>query len=169
MPAVIFCDMAQIDLLEIPLRLAFRPQNSAASNYYMFLMSSDGYYSVWRGTEARSERVSAWIPTDAIVQGLDADNQIRVVAVDDAFRFYINDTPLELCIPDSPDAVSTYAYGTCVDGQMQLVLRDDSTADGQIGMAVDTIQPGGGPGVTVEFDDLSVIYPQAILDEGSQT
>jgi hypothetical protein len=169
MPALIFCDMAQIDLLEIPLRLAFRPQSSGATAYYMFLMSSDGYYSVWRGTNATSRRLSAWIPSDAIMQGLNAENRVRVVAVDDTFRFYINDTPLEVCIPDSPAGESTYAYGECIDGQMQAVLRDDSYSSGKIGMVVDTIQPGGGAGVTVEFDNLSVIYPQAILDEGNQT
>lgn len=169
MPAVVFCDMAQIDLLEIPLRLMFRSQSSGATAYYMFLMSSDGYYSVWRGTRETSERLSAWIPSDAIVQGLNAENRVRVVAVDDTFRFYINKTPLEVCIPDSPAGESTYAYGECIDGQMQAVLRDDSHSSGQIGLAVDTIQPGGGAGVTVEFDDLSVIYPQAILDEGNQT
>ncbi|MFQ3674872.1 MAG: hypothetical protein SNJ83_14870, partial [Aggregatilineales bacterium] len=48
MPLVILCDLAQVPLLSVPLRLLFRSSSSGAEGYYMFLISADGYYSVWQ-------------------------------------------------------------------------------------------------------------------------
>ena len=62
--------------------------------YYWFQISGDGYYSVEKKTDGEWILLQAWEPSDAIRQGLDATNQIRVVTYRDRFDFYVNDTHL---------------------------------------------------------------------------
>lgn len=120
--------------------------------YYLFYISSDGYYSVWRETPAERFALSTWIPTEAINQGADGSttNTLRVVAEGNIFRFFVNDEPLQLCIPDLPDGESTYTT-ECVDGTMQPTLSDDTIPYGRIGVAIETLRDGG---MTVQFDDV---------------
>lgn len=129
------------------------------STYYLFYISSDGYYSVWRETPNGRIALSTWIPSDAIVQGADGstENRLRVMAQGDTFRFEVNDTPLQLCIPNNPDGESTYTV-ECVDGTMQDTLTDDTIPYGQLGVAVETLRDGE---LAAQFDDVVVLgFPE---------
>ena len=129
------------------------------TGFMLFLISSDGYYSVWRGTEAGTTRISTWIASDAINQGLDADNRLRVVGRGDRYQFFINGTQVDLCIPTLEDGISTYYLGACIDGTMQDTLVDDSFDRGQLALAIDSVN--STPTFTVEFDNFVVIAPPA--------
>jgi hypothetical protein len=131
----------------------FRAQDS--DNYFLFLISSDGYYQVRREVNGAEKILSEWIPSELIHQGLNTANEIRVVAQGDTFQFYVNGTQVELCIPNDPDAVSTYV-DSCVDGQMLPQLVDNSIAEGQIGVIALTFDE---PGVEVDFDNVLVFGP----------
>lgn len=161
MPMKLLCDLAEIDLLNIPLRLLFRAEDPAQTGYYMFLISSDGYYALWRMRGTAAERVTKWLPSAAIQTGLGARNQLRIVARGDQFQFAINGIPVSLCI-ESDDV--TYYAGQCLNGAMTDVFVDDRFSDGQIGVAVLTTLTGGS-GVAVEFDDVIVTVPA----NGSET
>jgi hypothetical protein len=124
-------------------------------NYYLFLVSSDGYYQVLRAVNGEQKEISTWIPSALIRQGLNAENWLRVVAQGNSFQFYINDEPVELCIPDDPAGVSTYV-NECIGGQMLPLLVDNSIADGRIGVIARTFDE---PGVVVEFDNVLVVGP----------
>jgi hypothetical protein len=162
MPLLILCDLAQVPLLSLPLRLIFRPPAEDAEAYYMFLISADGYYSLWQAAESPSgtqaRRVSAWIASDLINQGLSASNDLRVLAVGDTFRFYINGTLVPLCLPDDPNAQSTYSGGQCIGGRMTDAWINADSAVGQIGFVAQSTLSGGS-GVVVEFDNLRIFSP----------
>ena len=161
MPLRFLCDLNAIPLLSIPLRLAFPPQ-AERQGYYMFLISSDGYYSLHRGGDA-PRRISAWIASDAIRQGLGATNEIRVVGRGERFQFFINEQAVALCIPDDPAAESTYFGGECVQGQMLMEYVDDTFPHGHLALAAQSTQSGGA-GVIGEFAHFIVTSPGA--DEG---
>lgn len=158
MPLLVLCELANINLFRIPLRLLFRPADSNQTGYYMFLISSDGYYSLWRGGTGSAERISAWIPNDAIEQDLNATNRIRVVGRGDTFQFFINGQSAAVCIPNDPAQESTYFNGECLDGEMQTIWRDDTYSVGKIGVVAQSTQTGG-PGVVVDFDSIIVSSP----------
>jgi len=170
MSLIILCDLSRIDLFGVPLRLLFRPQDEPIG-FYLFLISSDGFYSVWRGADGETRKLSTWIASDAIRQGLDVENRIRVIGRADAYQFFINDTQVELCIPDDPAGISTFASEQCFEGSMQPTLQDDTFQQGQIGLVLDTTQTGN-TGIMVEFDDVVVFSPVDEFNElegGSQT
>lgn len=136
----------------------FRLQNQDNSspdddNFYLFLISSDGYYRVVRSFNREQKDLSTWIPSEAIHQGVDARNWLRVTAKGDHFQFYINDQQVQLCIPDDLNAASTYTT-ECVKGQMVDMLVDGMIPNGQIGVAAQTFDEAG---VIVDFDNL-VVY-----------
>ncbi len=134
----------------------FRAQDTA--NYYLFLISSDGYYQVVRSVAGEQKELSTWIESPLINPGVNVENWLRVIAVDDQFQFFINDEPVALCIPDDPDAISTYVAGTCRDGQMRTTLVDDTLADGQVGVIARTFD---NVGVEVEFDNVLIYGPES--------
>lgn len=129
-------------------------------NYFLFLISSDGYYRVVRAVDGVQREISTWIPSPAVNQGIGAVNHLRVTGSGDQFRFYVNDVPLELCIPDSPDGYSTYndLTGECREGQMVETLVDGSIASGRLGVIAMTLDE---PDVRVLFDNLIVYGPDA--------
>jgi hypothetical protein len=136
-------------------------QRVGDDSYFLFLVSSDGYYRVTR-TEAGQERIiSNWIQSDVVNSGLDERNSLRVVAQDGVLRFYVNDQPVQLCVPDDPAGISTYLPSLgCVDGQMLDSLVDSTYTDGQIGVVAQSTATGG-PGVVVDFDNVVVLAPGA--------
>jgi hypothetical protein len=139
-------------------------RSPADNSYYLFLISSDGYYQVQRMVAGESREISTWIPTQLINQGVGtvaASNWLRVVAQGDQFRFFINGIHVPLCIPDNPDSLSTYdeARGECLGGQMQDTLVDSSIASGQLGAVVLTLSE---PNVVVDFDNVLVLAPAAV-------
>lgn len=140
--------------------VVFRVRDDA--NYLMFLISADGFYRVKRVRGGFTRVISNWHGSPHIETGIGAVNQLRVTGQGDAFRFYINGQPVELCIPDDPEASSTpLADGRCLDGQWVTTLTDASFADGRLGVTVeiDQAQP---PGVVVGFDNFVVTGPQPI-------
>jgi hypothetical protein len=142
-------------------RLQDKGNNSPDDDdFYLFLISSDGYYQVVRSFAGEQKELSAWIPSPLVIQGLDVMNMVRVVAVGDQFRFYVNDQPVQLCIPDDPNGVSTYdeRRGGCIEGQMVDALTDSSIANGRLGVVIQTFDE---PGVVVDFDNVVVTGPES--------
>lgn len=132
-------------------------QKQSRNDYYIFLISSDGYYQVKRIYDGSEKIVSNWNRSDAINQGVGAENLIRIVAYEDQFRFFINGEQVQLCIPDDPAGESTpLSSGECRGGSWQDTLTDALIPDGRLGVTVQVglTQPTG---VVVEFDDF-VVY-----------
>jgi len=128
----------------------------ADDRYYAFQISSDGYYRLVRRTDGEEREVSTWIPSAIVHPGLNVTNVIRVVALGDTFRFFVNDQPALLCIPDNPAGRSVYFMETCRDGQMVETWRDSAIRHGQIGaLALSTST--GGAGVSVMVEDFVVL------------
>jgi hypothetical protein len=127
--------------------------------YYTFYISSDGYYSVWYESAEASTRLSDWIASDVIQQGVDgARNTIRVIADGDTFSFLVNGQQLDLCIPDDPAGQSTMAAGECVDGSLQPTLTDTRLPYGQIGLILAPIASGEQ---AIAFDNVVVRSPSS--------
>ena len=160
MPAVLLCGVEDLlPLAGAAIRQALDLQRS--TDYFAFLISSDGYYSLWRAEANRTKLLSAWIPSDEIRQGLGAPNTIRVIATGPRYQFYVNSVLLALCLADDPDASSTFAAGECIDGGMQDSYLADAGAVGRLGLIAQSTASGGG-GVVVRFDNLIVFSPPAI-------
>lgn len=141
-------------------RLQTKGNNSPGDNdFYLFMVSSDGYYQVSRSISGAQKILSLWIPSDAVQQGIGVTNWLRVVAKGDRFQFYVNNQLVKLCIPDDPNAESTYNQFTeeCVGGQMLDTLIDGSIPSGQIGVVAQAFDE---PGVVVDFDNLVVYGPE---------
>lgn len=141
--------------------IVFREQDP--NNFYYFLISSDGFYHVGRILYGEVHVLSQWIETPSVNTGFNVANTLRIVGRADHFQFYVNDLPLLLCIPNDPNAESTWNYveSVCVDGSMQETLVDSSLAIGRIGVIATTIL-GGGTGVVVDFDNVLVYGPEAV-------
>jgi hypothetical protein len=97
-------------------------------HYYWFQISGDGYYSVEKKWEGEWILLQEWAASDAINQGLDANNRIRVICYGDRFTFYVNETHLT-------------------------DLTDDTLRTGVAGLAAGAYAE---PPVVVLFDNLSV-------------
>jgi hypothetical protein len=130
------------------------------NNYYQFLTSSDGYYQVERAVNGSVRVLSIWIPSEIVNQGLGEANTLRVVARGNQFQFFVNNEPALLCIPDDPNALSTYddLAEECIGGQMLDTLTDSSHATGRVGLVAQSFDEAG---VVVDFDNLVVSAPTA--------
>lgn len=128
-------------------------------SYYLFLISSDGYYRLVRAIGGAVQIVSDWIPSPAIRLGLGETNALRVLAVGDRFAFHINNQPVSLCLPDNDDGQSTFFNGECIGGRMVETWQDASIPDGQIGVAALSTVSGGG-GIAIAFDRVVVLQSQ---------
>lgn len=126
------------------------------NTHYYFLISSDGYYSVWRKVgEFVPRRLSAWMPSDVVVQGVDGQtNTVRVVGQGDEFRFYVNGEQMPVCVPNNPDGESTYSGGECVDGNIRDTLIDNTIPYGKLGVIVNPTTSGQ---LTIAFDNALVL------------
>lgn len=130
-------------------------------NYYYFLIGSDGYYQLTRVQDGVAQEMSQWIFSDAIQVGIGETNRIRVVGTGNQFRFYVNDQPMAMCIPDNPDAKSTYndIIGECIEGQMLETVTDASIADGRLGVIAVALDE---PDTLVEFDNVLIYSPTQV-------
>ncbi len=166
LPAIILCGIE--DLLPLAgaamRQLLESPKNNG---YFAFLISSDGYYSLWKTVADSTKLLSAWIPSSEINQGLGLANSLRIIGQGSRFHFFINDTQVMLCIPDDPMAASTYAGGECIDGEMREELQDQSFAIGKLGFIAQSTAMGGG-GVLAHFDDMIVFSPIASKTEDAR-
>lgn len=159
LPMVILCVADGIPIVKAGIRLLVdSTSGNDAKNYYTFLISSDGFYSVWKVENGVESKLSAWIKSSSVKQEMDAENTLRVVGRGSQFQFFVNGEQMQLCIPNDPDAISTYAGGECIEGTMKSILVDDSISTGQLGALAQTTQNGGG-GVIVQFDNMTVFSP----------
>ena len=142
--------------------LIFRLQNKdnaspSDDDFYLFEISSDGYYRVLRSFNGVQKELSTWIPSPIINQHIGATNFIRVNAKGDQFQFFINNQQVQLCVPDDPNGTSTFpATGECVGGKMLDTLVDSSIPNGQLGVVAQSLDEAG---VVVDFDNIVVYGP----------
>lgn len=129
-----------------------------AQNFYMFLVSSDGYYQVMRVLNNEQTPLSNWIASDVVHTEFEIVNRLRVVARGSEFSFYINGERVQLCIPNDVNGVSTYRAGQCIDGTMRDALVDSSMPAGRVGVVAQTLSE---PGVLAQFDNVLVYAPEA--------
>lgn len=134
----------------------FRQQDR--QNYYYFLISSDGYYRLSRVVDGIAKDLSQWIPSEAVNQGLDAENQLRVVGKGDAFQFFINGQPAAMCIPNDANAHSTYDEftETCLEGQMLTTVTDSAIHTGRLGVMALSLDTAD---IVIEFQQFIVMNP----------
>ena len=107
--------------------------NDETDDFYSFQVSGDGYVWIGRyqqgGVEAAEPIIEDWrFPSDAVNQGVDQTNTLRVQAEGQNMIFFVNGTEV---------------------GR----VSDASFANGDIGLMVRTLGLGG---VNVEFDNFSV-------------
>jgi hypothetical protein len=130
------------------------------NNYYRFEISGDGYYRLSRTEDGQTENITQWIPSEVIQQG-QASNQIRILAEGDQFRFYVNGELMRLCTRGSNrEALVNPLTGECVTNDWQDRYRDDSFAQGRIGLLVGTTQTTDTSSpVVIAFDNLLITGP----------
>lgn len=131
----------------------------ADDSYYEFLISSDGYYQVSKVVNGELQVISDWIESSLINTGLDADNELRVVAQGDQFTLYINDERVSLCIPDEAGAQSTFFNGECIGGALYDTLTDADIAYGRVGVAARSFLDESAGAVVAAFDHVLVYAP----------
>ena len=157
MPLVVLCGIEQL----FPLAgAAIRQMADSGQDmrYFAFLISSDGYYSIWKNDDGLMRPISAWIASPRINQGLNAANRIRVLARRKAYQFFINDARVSLCIPHEAGAASTFVGGECIDGNMRDALHVTAQPTGKLGLIAQSTATGGG-GVAIRFDNFVVLSP----------
>lgn len=158
MPLRLLCDLSELDLFGVPLRLMFPSEGSLASRYQVFLISTDGYYALW-GTDDNgiAQRLTVWHPApDLINMGLNATNRLRVVGEGDHFQFFINGQQVELCVP-LPGEQPTGNAANCL-GEVTSVWQGEVAPTGKLGVVVNVDRL---PGTVVEFDEFVVFQPRA--------
>lgn len=124
--------------------------------YYLFMISSDGYYQLRRSLNGEQQVLSAWIPSPAIRQGLEVSNRLRIIARGAEMVFYVNGEQHGFCIPDDAGQTSTWTNGRCLAGQMRSVVHDDSLTTGRLALAAQSFAQGG---VMAAFDNLLIRVP----------
>ncbi|GAB5492733.1 MAG: hypothetical protein Phog2KO_29480 [Phototrophicaceae bacterium] len=72
--------------------LVCRSSENNIARGYQFMISGDGYYSIWLTDSAVYRLVVDWERSTAI--NLNSENQLTAVCIDDYIAFYINDTLL---------------------------------------------------------------------------
>lgn len=100
-------------------------------DFYLFKISADGYVWIGRYKDGAEETTiidDHWFASPAVVQGLNATNTLRVQAEAGNLIFYVNDQEV---------------------GR----VTDNTYSSGDVGLLVQTL---GGPGVRIQFDNLSV-------------
>lgn len=136
--------------------VVFRYRDNA--NYYAFFISGDGYYSLVKRENGVLRDISTWNMSDAILTGQDA-NTIRIVALGDEFRFFVNGEPMALCLAGE-NAYSMWhpLTGECTTSEPVTVFRDADFGQGGVALAAGSSIDLSSP-VVVAFDDLTITGP----------
>ncbi len=135
----------------------FRYRDS--QNFYVFRITSDGYYLLAKVENGLQDKVSDWGQTDAIRQGSTASNEVRIIARGDEFQFFVNDQPVPLCLKGENRFSMWQEPGICVEGgELTTVYRDATFKQGRVALAAGTID---GSDIEVAFDDLMIVGPEA--------
>jgi hypothetical protein len=131
-----------------------------AQNFYVFRITSDGYYLLAKVENGIQDKVSDWGQTDAIRQGSDAANEVRVIARGDEFRFLVNGQPVPLCLKGENRFSMWREPGVCYEGgELTTVYRDSTFKQGRVALTAGTID---GSDIEVAFDDLVIVGPEAL-------
>jgi len=134
------------------------------NNFYIFRISADGYYSLSKIEGGVEEKISDWGTTEAIRRGV-APNRIRIVGEGDAFRFYVNDIWLPLCLKGENETsmwAGAEGPGVCLTDEPTMVFRDSTFTQGRIALAAGTFD---GSEVAVAFDDLVIVGPDTVTSQ----
>jgi hypothetical protein len=112
--------------------LLFRVDNEENA-FYIFKVSSDGYVYIGRCINSCTELTALvdrdWFASDAVQQGLNITNILRVEADGSDMIFYVNDAEVGRA-------------------------TDEELTQGDIGLVAETFSPGG---LRVQFDNFSVM------------
>jgi hypothetical protein len=128
-------------------------------NFYVFRITSDGYYLLAKVENGIQDKVSDWGQMDAIRQGSATANEVRVIARGDAFTFFVNGQTVPLCLKGENRFSMWQGPGVCVQGgELTTVYRDSTFKQGRIALTAGTID---GSDVEVAFDDLIIVGPEA--------
>lgn len=128
------------------------------SNYYYFLIGSDGTYSLHRVLDNQDQLLTDWTVSSAIKSGIGATNTLRVTGKGSDYQFYINGELTPLCLPKNLEGKSTYnTDGSCM-GDVTNTLSDATITEGKIGLMAQTI-PGSEGAVVVDFDQVVIYSP----------
>ncbi len=105
------------------------------NNYYLFLISGDGFYAIGRYTSGSNQVTyltggGEYAPSEIINQG-NGQNQLRVTCADNRLALSVNGIELD-------------------------AITDNAFVQGDIGLATSTFQPGT---LQVRFNDLEVVSP----------
>jgi hypothetical protein len=132
-------------------------------NFYVFRITSDGYYLLAKVENGIQDKVSDWGQMDAIRQGSATPNEVRVVARSDEFRFFVNGQPVPLCLKGENRFSMWQAPGVCVQGgELTTVYQDLTFRQGRIALTAGTID---GSDIEVAFDDLIIVGPEATEEQ----
>ncbi|MCL4870057.1 MAG: hypothetical protein KJ063_13920 [Anaerolineae bacterium] len=116
--------------------MMFRVNNDTDS-FYLFEISGDGFVLVARCANACEDYQiligDGWFTSDAVKQGVNNTNVLRVEAIGSSMTFFVNDQNV----------------GT---------ITDATLAKGDIGIFVETFSEGG---VTVQFDNFKFTPPES--------
>lgn len=127
-------------------------------NFYVFRISSDGYYSLEKVQDGIPQTISEWGLSDMVRQG-DAANTVRVVARGDAFRFYVNGQPVPLCFKGEFENSMWAEPGECMTAEPTFIYRDGDFRQGRVALAAGSSSDTSEP-VVVAFDDVVIVGPQ---------
>jgi hypothetical protein len=158
---VTLCNLERVPVLDTAIGLLAPAPEPKATGYYAFLISPDGYYSIWSSNENNDlDDVTVWHNSNGLLNtGLNTDNRIRIVGRGADFQFYINGELVNFCIPNEGEQPT----GTAEDcmGNLTDTWHDDSFATGKLGLIVNgsTVAP-----VSAEFDNFVVTMPQAPVE-----
>lgn len=154
---VILCNLEGVGLLRGIIRL-IAPLPTLQQSGYLFLISNDGYYSLWKLENGTYEQVTIWHNSNGLLhEGLNVENRIRVVGRGDEFEFYLNGQQAQLCVPLEGQQ-PTGNSDNCL-GKETPVWKDDSFAQGKLGLVV---SGATNPGTVAEFDNFTVFMPQEV-------
>lgn len=135
-------------------------------NYYGFLVGGDmdnvGWYALVKVQDGVLEWISYWGTSEHVRAGTGA-NEIRVVAVGDAFQFFVNGHLMPLCFKGE-NATSMWVDGTCFTDDVATTYRDADFSQGRIalmaGHSIDVSAP-----VVVAFDDVVIVGPEGLAPD----
>lgn len=155
------CSIEKTPILGAGIALIAPAPKPKASGYYAFLISPDGYYSIWaRNDNNQLDRVTVWHNSnDLLNTGLNVENRIRIIGRGADFQFYLNGSLVNLCIPlagEQPTGNAEACLGTVTD-----TWHDERFATGKLGLILNgsTVAP-----VSAAFDNFVVRMPEAVSE-----
>ncbi|MCL6583640.1 MAG: DUF1080 domain-containing protein [bacterium] len=91
---------------------------SPTGNFYVFAITSSGYYGAFKFDSRNGYELIPWTPTSAVKQGLKAWNSLKVICSGPTIEFLVNGTSLKT-IKDNSPYLSGMVGVFAVDEQME--------------------------------------------------